>query len=270
VRACGPSVDASICLKTVLPGQVVQTSINIGSSKGAEWQDRKDNEGDGVTIIYSHGDVCGNDNSHRKTVVQMECNPHSRLNKRELDNKVTSFISSVTQWDACTTRMTVKTPYACTTKHPSVCKSLSTREACFSQGTSCECAWCEGSCVASYETCTGVREIQCAVQPHRLHGITVVLMLTSLPLLGLLLCLCCCTCFRRKALKHRLDDKLRLPQKKMSDDVAMEPLIMESAQPQYVFVQYPMPTGQQNPPLFAPNPMFIVPQYGLPVQEDQK
>jgi len=274
VSHCG-TAEASVCIKSK------QQTFNAGSSNDALWQDRAGKEDEGVTIIYSNGDVCGADGSKRKTIVQLQCYLHGNplvKPKREVDPfAASSYISFLEQSDGCTTRLTVLTPFACATnkKYTTVCNVEHTRDSCFSAGSGCECAWCNNKCVASYEKCEGIREMQCEMERGHtvvIHsGVLLVVILTSIPLLALLACMCCCTCFRRRQLKNRLDNKLRLPvtarDQLALEEVAMEPLLMQQMeQPQYVFVQYPMPTGQHNPPLFAPNPVYVYPQYTQPAQ----
>jgi hypothetical protein len=269
VSHCG-SAEASVCLKDK------KVAINAGSTSGAVWQDRIGKEDEGVIVIYSNGDVCGKDGSKRKTIVQLQCylhgNPH---HKRDIDPfSVSSYISFLEQSDSCTTRLTVFTPFACAKnkKYTTVCNAQKTKEHCFGVG-SCECSWCGDKCLSSFEKCEGhAREMQCDVEERPMRfGTMLVVLFTTVPLLALLMCMCCCTCFRRRQIKHQLDSKLRLPvatrRNNIQEDIALEPLLMDQSavpQPQYILVQYPMPTGQQHPPLFAPNPMFVVPQYAQP------
>jgi hypothetical protein len=263
----GDGVEAAVCIKS-------QNETHNAGSPEALWQDRSEKEDEGVTIIYSNGEICGTDGSRRKTVVQLQCylksDPSFETQNRQVDPyAVASFISSVIE-DGCTVRMIVMTPFACPSNknYTTNCNSRATRDECFMAGQSgdCECAWCNSECVASYQQCDGIREMACfngSVQSH----ITVLIFpfLTTLVICMLLTFLCCCVCAsRRRNLKKKLDNKLRLPVRSTGyDEVAMEPLMMQPPvmEPQYVYVQYPMPSGQQNPPLYAPNPIFVVPQY---------
>jgi hypothetical protein len=266
VSHCG-GIEAAVCIKTQ------NESINAGTPN-ALWQDSKTREDEGVTIIYSHGDVCGADGSRRKTVVQLQCHYKTAraFNSREIDHySVPSYISSVSD-DGCTARMTVMTPFACPTNknYTSECNSRTTREECLLAGPTgdCECGWCNSQCQASYEQCDGFLETTC----YHDYPVSVSIfpISTTLMMCCLLTCLCCCICAARKrTLKKKLDSKFRLPVKNANyEEVAMEPLMMQPPvmEPQYVYVQYPMPSGQQHPPLYAPNPMFVVPQYAPQMQ----
>jgi len=270
---CGDS-EAAVCIKSLYNSNVTH---NAGAPD-ALWQDRTENEDEGVTVIYSNGEVCGADGSRRKTIVTLKCylnnNPWSvaDLQRRDIDPfSVPSYIESVTD-DGCTARLTVLTPFACATNknYTSTCSFRSTKEACFvgSSNGECECAWCESSCVATYEKCSGLREFQCAAASHSHITIMVLPLLVTLLVCSLLTCLCCCMCASRKRqLKNKLENKLRLPQRNNEqNDFAMQPLMMPITEPQYMYVQYPMPGGQQHPPFFAPNPIFVVPQYSENMQ----
>jgi hypothetical protein len=78
-----------------------------------------DRQDEGVTVIYSNGDICGSDHSRRKTVVNFQCHVDSGLSssnslKRALDIFATeSAIHSIDDSDDCTTIINVATPFAC-------------------------------------------------------------------------------------------------------------------------------------------------------------
>jgi len=268
VSRCGNGKEAAVCIKNG------NETTNAGTPD-AVWQDSKTKEDEGVTIIYSHGDVCGADGSRRKTVVQLQCYLQATVafKSNKIDtSSIQSYISSVSD-DGCTARMIVMTPFACPTNknYSSSCSSRTARDECLIAGSNgfCDCNWCDNRCVASFEQCDGIRETTC-YQSDQALVVMVFPLLTTLIMFCLLTCLCCCICAaRRRNLKKKLDSKLRLPVKNNGyDEVAMEPLMMQPPmmEPQYVYVQYPMPSGQQHPPLYAPNPVFVVPQYTQQMQ----
>jgi len=248
VSHCGKDVEAAICIKTAN-----NVSINAGKPDGI-WGDRKDNEDEGVTIIYSHGDFCGTDKSRRKTIVTLQCS---------LDQfdpfSAGSYISSVTD-DGCTARMVIFTPYACPTNaNFTTCDARMMRDECVAGPT--HCSWCNNRCMVSRDCFTVTETSTVVVLP----------LFTILMIATLLSVLCCCVCCasRRRTLKKKLDTKFRLPVRHNGgyEEMAMEPMMQSPVmEPQFMYVQYPMPTGQQNPPYYAPNPVFVVPQYAQNMQ----
>jgi len=243
-------------------------NINAGDPSFAQWMDKTDGQEDkGVIVIYSHGDVCGSDKSKRKTIVDLQCHiPGMRVKpSRSVDTSSSpSYISYVAQ-DGCTTRMTVLTPFACPTnkKFESACNTSTTRKSCFNMNSdeNCQCSWCNDKCISLFESCSGEKEFQCdhviestiSLGPVMVFGVFILLALVSI--------ICCCVgcAIRKKKLRSKLDEKLKLPGKNVHESIAMEPL-MGNQQPQWMFVQYPMENGQTNPPFFAPTP-YYVPHY---------
>jgi hypothetical protein len=265
-RVCSPvsspcgSGESSVCLQT--PDGV---QINEGTTKSAIWTDRESSDQKGVTILYSQGDICGPDQSRRKTVVHLNCQYLDQINGR---------IESVDDTDDCETVINIPTSFACPAdSRLSDCGTRSDREACF-EPNDCSCAWCDSAstCVAQGEPCTGILESECE------GGFAPVMRTIVCVTIGLVfvvaLCLCIRICRQKKQNRHKIQQKLEiLPNRKQN----MEPLLlrdefpMQTQQPQFVYVQMPMPgTDQHAPPYFAPQPFFLAPQYVQQMQEQRK
>jgi len=278
ISHCG-SAKSSVCLKS--DGK----TINEGDTRDAQWSIRNPiRQDEGVTVIYSNGDKCGNDHSKRKTIVNYQCqvNPLTKSSpqvghKREIDQfGIASLISSIDDSDDCTTIINIETPFACAVnkKFFSDCGYRMTKEACFDQPASgCHCGWCGSRCVAAYEKCHTVREIECRSGLSSIHLSLLGAILSAIAVI-LTLCLCVCVCIKRRQYSKmmRIRQGMKIPTQRFEHDVAMEPLMTnemsEMIQPQFVYVQVPMNNSeQQNPPYFAPQPFFYAPQLIQPNEQ---
>jgi len=281
VSACS-SLQTSVCLKQ--HGK----SINAGETHSAIWSVlTQDEQYEGVAIMYSNGDVCGNDKSNRKTIVNLRCNSQPHNNPVIEERGVNTFmadstVDSVDDSDDCTTVINVTTSFACPTNRNFIsdCSFRSTKEACFEPtGGSCYCAWCVDKCVAGIDECPTGREFQC--NEHwtgvSVHGFGIIFGIISLIFCLTCLSICICIKKRRYSKMTRIRNGLQMAtQKKHVQEMAMEPLI-QSELPvmdqsvQFVYVQVPMNNSdQQHPPYFAPQPFFLAPQFIQPTGETRQ
>jgi len=273
ISHCG-TAQSSVCLKT--HGE----NINEGNTNSAQWSVlRQEKPDEGVSIIYSNGDICGKDQSRRKTILNLECFIELS-NQRQVNTlRTTNFISKIDDSDECTTIIDIKTPFGCAVnkKFFSDCKYRMNKGDCFqsSSFSDCHCAWCGEKCIATYEKCDEIGfEFQCNTTSRSSSLLHIGIFISFIALL-LLLCLCVCVCMKRRNYKmSRIRQGIQLPtiQKRSIQEVAMEPLLQsnfpEMQQPQFVYVQVPMHnSNQQNPPYFAPQPFFLAPQFIQPETE---
>jgi len=203
--------DSAVCIEQA---DEDEQFFSGGLMSSAQWSDGED-PSQGVTIVYSQGDLCGSDNAARKTVVKLNCyisqNGPIAL-KRQVDPfSSQTYISYVNDIDECATEIIVQTPFACPTNRPAdpTCANLD-KASCL-EVDGCYCGWCADHCLAYYELCDPVREVSCYRWIHHtLSWTSVTLYMICFVCAILSCCTCIAACIRKRQMQRQSNIKLDL------------------------------------------------------------